>query len=102
MALLYLFMLFPLVKFCLEDGDFQLSRQYIVPRFSHLGNVGLWCCSLGFVCNLYGLGFGVPMELAASNSFSNRHLILDVVIIVLVSLVLVTFVGLTFILGASA
>ena len=102
MALLYLFMLFPLVKFCLEDGDFQLSRQYIVPRFSHLGNVGLWCCSLGFVCNLYGLGFGVPMELAASNSFSNRHLILDVFIIVLVSLVLVTFVGLTFILGASA
>ena len=101
MATLYLFMLFPLVKFCLDQGDFQLTRQYLTPRLSDLGNVGLWISSLGFVCNLYGLGFGVPMELAASNSFTNRNLILDVIIIILVSLFLVTFVGFTVIVGAS-
>ena len=41
------------------------------------------------------------MELAASNSFTNRNLILDVIIIILVSLFLVTFVGFTVIVGAS-
>ena len=101
MVALYLFILFPLVRFCLEDGDLQLTKQYLVPRLAHMENVGLWCCSLGFVCNLYGLGFGVPIELAASNTFTNRKLILDVFIVVFVSLVLAATVGLTVILGAS-
>ena len=98
---LYLFILVPLVIFCLEGGDLQLSQQFLVPRLSHLQNVGLWCSSLGFVCNLYGLGFGVPMELAASNTFTNRKLILDVFIVVFLSLVLAATVGFTVILGAS-
>ena len=39
------------------------------------------------------LGFGIPMELAASNTFNYRHLVRDVVVVIMVGAALTLTVG---------
>ena len=39
------------------------------------------------------LGFGIPMELAASNTFNYRHLVRDVVVVIMLGAALTVTVG---------
>jgi hypothetical protein len=62
-------------------------RDLLQPRREQLLSPRLWLAGAGYTCQLFGLGQGVPIELAARNSFDQRHLTRDVVIIVAFGLV---------------
>jgi hypothetical protein len=62
-------------------------RDLLQPRREQLLSPRLWLAGAGYTCQLFGLGQGVPIELAARNSFDQRHLARDVVIIVAFGLV---------------
>jgi hypothetical protein len=46
----------------------------------------LWLVGFGYTCQLFGLGQGLAIELAARNDFEQRHLVKEVVSIALVGL----------------
>ena len=63
LAALYLFLLLPLVKFSLEQPSVAAAARLLSPRPEDLRNVRVWCCGLGYVCNLYGLGLELQTNL---------------------------------------
>ena len=70
LAALYLFLLFPLVKFSLEQPSVAAAARLLSPRAEDLRNVRVWCCGLGYVCNLYGLGLELQTNLCEDRSFT--------------------------------
>ena len=98
---------FCLVPICMtfvfikKDTGYKALQFMFQPKFEDFYNVSIWCYALGYVCNLYGLGFGVPMELAASNPFNYTHLLGDVLIQVIVGVILSLLVGFTITLHAA-
>ena len=76
-----------MIKICATSKNLGKVPLFIQPKMEDLLNPAVWICSLGYVCNLFGLGFGVPMELAASNAFNYRHLIKDVITIIIISII---------------
>ena len=60
---MYLFLLLPLVKFSLEQPSVAAAARLLYPRTEDLRNVRVWCCGLGYVCNLYGLGLELQTNL---------------------------------------
>ena len=54
---------------------FQLQRDELLsPR--------VWLVGFGYTSQLFGLGGGVAMELAARNDFEKRHLVREVLLVV--------------------
>ena len=92
MIILYAFLVLPFVMFTMENSGLQSLTHLLYPKSEDFKNVTVWCCGLGYVCNLFGLGFGVPMELAASNTFNYRNLIKDGIIVVIISIIMTVFV----------
>ena len=101
MFLLYIFILIPLVKFTIERSSDDGIHHLFIPKIEDLQNVSVWCCALGYVCNIFGLGYGVPMELAASNNFNYKHLLRDVIIITIINLIISVLVGVIVMLHAN-
>ena len=50
-------------------------RRFFTPSLEGLTSPTTLVCATGYLCNLFGLGCGVPIELAASNHFNYRHLV---------------------------
>ena len=98
------FCLFPICMtfgFIRRDMGNKALQFMFQPKMQDFQNLTPWCCALGYVCNLYGLGFGVPMELAASNPFNYEHLLSDIFIQVVVGVSLSLMVGFTITLHAA-
>ena len=94
--LMLTFCLFPICMtfgFIKTDTGYKALKFMFQPKSEDFYNVSIWCCALGYVCNLFGLGFGVPMELAASNPFNYAYLLRDTIIQVVVGIILSLFVG---------
>ena len=98
---LYSFIILALIKTSLQAGAAQGLNYFFIPQTENLCNPAVWCFGLGYVCNMYGLGFGVPMELAASNLFNHKNLIKDVLVIIAASLLLSVLAGATVMSGAG-
>ena len=97
-CLLPIIMTFGFIK---SDTGYKALQFMFQPKMEDFYNLSIWCCALGYVCNLYGLGFGVPMELAASNPFNYAHLLGDIIIQVVVGVILSLLVGFTITIHAS-
>ena len=98
------FCLFPICMtfgFIKTDTGYKALQFMFRPKLEDFYNLSIWCYALGYVCNLYGLGFGVPMELAASNPFNYAYLLQDIIIQVVVGVILSLFVGFSITLHAA-
>lgn len=58
-----------------RPGAEEGVRHFFTPSLEGLTSPTTLLCAMGYLCNLFGLGCGVPIELAASNHFNYRHLV---------------------------
>ena len=98
------FIIFPIVMtfvYIKREIAIKAIKFMFLPSLEDFKDVSIWCCALGYVCNLFGLGFGVPMELAASNPFNYEYLWRDILIQVVVGVILSLSVGFTITIHAA-
>ena len=101
MLIFYTLLFLLALKFSLSSTNIRAVLDFLIPKWEDFQNVTIWCCGLGYVCNMFGLGYGVPMELAASNNFNYRFLVRDIIIIVLIAIILSSITEIVFLLHAA-